>query len=210
MPSNKIITLSFDDGTNADRGVMERIRAVKGTATFYLCSHWISEAIYPGVFWPEISKLYDGFEVGGHTQTHWKFCKIKEDPAEIAAGKEEVEAIIKKPLKCFAYPYGYVHDKDAVRAAGFEFARTVKQTFDIRADAGDPYEQPTSSTLNINFATNIIQTFFEREQPIHLLGHSWQYLVAGYNTLDVLLKRMEGSGYTYLTNYEFFKETCRP
>ena len=215
MPAKNIITISFDDGTFADKGVIDRIREIGGTATFYLVSHHITEAVYPinenlypGIRrFPEGAvKLYDGFEVGGHCTTHWKFCKIKEDPAEILECKPQIEEIFKREIKCFAYPYGHVHDQETVRKAGFEFARTVRQAWDLTNQA-NAMEMPTTSTLNINFATNIFPALRDAGTPIHLVGHSWQLISAGFNTLEVMLKAIKDSKYKMVTNYEFFRET---
>lgn len=57
----------------------------------------------------QVRALYDaGMEIGGHTVSHPILARL--DPAaaraEIAAGKEQLEAIIRAPVTLFAYPNG--------------------------------------------------------------------------------------------------------
>jgi peptidoglycan/xylan/chitin deacetylase (PgdA/CDA1 family) len=74
-----------------------------------------------------------GIEIGAHTISHPILTSLDEASArlEISGGKEELEAIIGKPVRLFAYPNGKVgKDFDArhvsmVRQAGFEAAFTT-------------------------------------------------------------------------------------
>lgn len=74
-----------------------------------------------------------GVEIGGHTVTHPILAAVADEraQAEIVAGKQELEAIIGKPVKVFAYPNGKPQSDYAARhvamarAAGFELAVTT-------------------------------------------------------------------------------------
>lgn len=75
----------------------------------------------------------NGIEIGAHTVTHPILTSLDEDAArvEIVAGKKDLEAILGKPVRLFAYPNGKVgmdfdHRHVAmVREAGFEAAFTT-------------------------------------------------------------------------------------
>ena len=74
-----------------------------------------------------------GVEIGAHTISHPILTSLDNDSArlEISGGKKELEAIIGKPVRLFAYPNGKVgKDFDGrhvamVRDAGFDAAFTT-------------------------------------------------------------------------------------
>lgn len=74
-----------------------------------------------------------GIEIGAHTVSHPILTSLDDDSArlEIATGKEQLEHILDKPVRFFAYPNGKVgkdFDKrhvDMVRDAGFSAAFTT-------------------------------------------------------------------------------------
>jgi peptidoglycan/xylan/chitin deacetylase (PgdA/CDA1 family) len=74
-----------------------------------------------------------GIEIGAHTVTHPILTSLDDDSAraEIAGGKAQLEAILGKPVRLFAYPNGKVgkdfdqRHVDMVREAGFEAAFTT-------------------------------------------------------------------------------------
>jgi peptidoglycan/xylan/chitin deacetylase (PgdA/CDA1 family) len=84
---------------------------------------------------PEMVVALDrqGVEIGAHTVTHPILTSLDEAGAraEIRAGKEQLEALIGKPVRLFAYPNGKAgKDYDAshvamVREAGFDAAFTT-------------------------------------------------------------------------------------
>lgn len=75
----------------------------------------------------------NGIEIGAHTVSHPILTSLDDDSArlEIAAGKEQLEHILGKPVRFFAYPNGKVgkdFDRrhiDMVRDAGFAAAFTT-------------------------------------------------------------------------------------
>jgi len=75
----------------------------------------------------------NGVEIGAHTVSHPILTSLDDDSArrEIVGGKQELEAILGKPVRLFAYPNGKVgKDYDArhvamVREAGFDAAFTT-------------------------------------------------------------------------------------
>ncbi len=76
----------------------------------------------------------NGVEIGAHTVSHPILTSLDDDSArlEISAGKEQLEAILGKPVRFFAYPNGKVgkdfdqRHMDMVRAAGFDAAFTTE------------------------------------------------------------------------------------
>lgn len=96
----------------------------------------MGENLVPGrMLTPEMVVALDrsGIEIGAHTVTHPILTSLDDDSAwrEIAASKEQLEAILGKPVRLFAYPNGKAgKDYDArhvemVRRAGFAAAFTT-------------------------------------------------------------------------------------
>lgn len=89
-----------------------------------------------------------GFEIGGHTVTHPILLKLEPGQAqrEIRDGKAQLEALLGRPLRLFAYPngrpgedYGAEHVAMA-RDAGFEAAVSTRRG--VCTGASDRYQLP--------------------------------------------------------------------
>jgi peptidoglycan/xylan/chitin deacetylase (PgdA/CDA1 family) len=89
-----------------------------------------------------------GMEIGGHTVNHPILARLEDHVAraEIANGKEELEGIIRAPVRCFAYPNGkpaqdYLSQHvDIVKGLGFEGA--VSTAWGAARADGDLYQLP--------------------------------------------------------------------
>jgi peptidoglycan/xylan/chitin deacetylase (PgdA/CDA1 family) len=101
---------------------------------------------------PEMVVALDrnGIEIGAHTVTHPILTSLDDDSAraELSAGKQQLEALVGKPVRLFAYPNGKAgKDYDArhvamVREAGFDAAFTTAVG---AVDAGhDRFQLPRS------------------------------------------------------------------
>lgn len=84
----------------------------------------------------ELRDLSDsGVEIGGHTQHHPILASLSLDAAksEILAGKNELEALLQKPVRYFAYPNGrpmqdfLPEHRDCLEGLGFEAALTTQK-----------------------------------------------------------------------------------
>ena len=92
------------------------------------------------------------FEIGGHTATHPSLPTLNpaEQEQEITSGSRTLEALIEKPIRSFAYPFG---DWAAVtpailRRTGFECAVTAEHR---RVRSGDnQFELPRRQALSRN------------------------------------------------------------
>jgi peptidoglycan-N-acetylglucosamine deacetylase len=81
---------------------------------------------------PELRQVYAGFLVANHSLTHAWPTRIPPEglELEIRQGKDRLEQHFGCAVKGFAYPFGDYNRavKDAVRAAGHVYARTVRNT----------------------------------------------------------------------------------
>jgi peptidoglycan/xylan/chitin deacetylase (PgdA/CDA1 family) len=97
----------------------------------------------------DIAKLAQGetFELGGHTITHPRLSARgwEEQRDEIAAGKTQLEELIGRPVRSFAYPYGGLDDftaatVDLVAESGFTSACATWEG--VVNAASDPWRVP--------------------------------------------------------------------
>ena len=124
---------------------------------------------------PKMKKLFD---IGSHGLNHLDLKKLikqgkeKEAMREIAGSKTALEAIIKRPVTRFAYPYGQYNEKvkEMVKTAGYKSARTTKL---LSTDfPKDPYE------------TNISMVVHPRVTACK--GRTW--IEVGYELFDRVIK----------------------
>ncbi len=97
----------------------------------------------------QLRQLHEsGMEIGGHTARHPILAKLdaKAARAEIAAGREWLEATLGQRVRLFAYPNGkpgqdYLPEQaDIPRELGFEAA--VSTQWGVATGASDPYQLP--------------------------------------------------------------------
>lgn len=97
----------------------------------------------------QLGLLHDeGAEIGGHTRTHPILERLDDTAAmkEIESGKQELEAIIGKAVRVFAYPNGVpgrdysARHADMARQAGFEAAVSTHQA--CAKSASDIFQLP--------------------------------------------------------------------
>ena len=144
---SKCFTLSYDDGVVQDRRLVRLCNEYGVKGTFNL-GYGVLGYKAPAngnvdvskIDIEEVSELYKNQEIGGHGYYHSSLNSIGTPLAlyEILEDKKSLEAIVEKPLRMFAYPFGFFNDevKNMLRLSGYQGARTVKSTgsFEIPSD----------------------------------------------------------------------------
>lgn len=199
---DKIATLSFDDNIN-DALTVVVLKRLGVTATFYLCSDYLSAACYNGLKRSEIASMYDGFEVGAHSKNHFGIIDYKKildshvSKSIVADGIEEVSSFFDQKTNCYAYPFGLVTPAEWFFDQ-IKYARTIE----IGGAFGcDPLQQKITGVLNGEMMEKI-QSIEQRGKPVHLIGHSYKLDVA---ELAHCVRVLQESGYEFLKNYEYFE-----
>ncbi|MDQ3034003.1 MAG: polysaccharide deacetylase family protein [Myxococcota bacterium] len=138
-PSEAHFTISFDD---AHRSVLELaapvLRELEVPATLFVATAWIGTG-HEWLDWDELRRLRElGWTIGAHSVTHprMSWALYEEDAAahaarledECARSRETIARELGEAPALFAYPYGEDPQiaRDAVRAAGFAAALTVR------------------------------------------------------------------------------------
>jgi peptidoglycan/xylan/chitin deacetylase (PgdA/CDA1 family) len=144
-PDERCVFVSFDDNYRTWYEAMPLFDTLDVRATFYVNTCAVRERDdadeievyfdrlgFTGPRIPlsaaELVALDDaGHTIGTHTHSHHRLTSISHDDAlaDITTGKEDLEAILGKPVVHFAYPYGMRRHfseelRTACRAMGFE------------------------------------------------------------------------------------------
>ncbi len=124
------LTMSYDDGRNFDRQLIDIFNRHGLKGSFHLNSGFFDTQNY--VTSAEIADLYQGHEVSCHTLTHPFLEKIPmaEVVNQILADKENLEELAGYPVRGMSYPFGTYNEEviNALRICGMEYSRTTQAT----------------------------------------------------------------------------------
>lgn len=120
------ITTSWDDGHALDLRVAELLAKHGFGGTFYVpCRNREGRPVMTGA---ELRSLGASFEIGGHTVDHMPLRGLPaaQRDHQIRNGKRRIEEVLGRAIAGFCYPGGGndLGVRDAVRAAGFRYARS--------------------------------------------------------------------------------------
>ena len=178
---DKAFTLSYDDGVEQDKRLIDIFDRYRVKATFNLgygvLGHKPEGPFRIGkVEKEEVRELYRNHEVGGHGLYHSDLTALG-DPYmmyELLEDKKELESLVEKPLRTFAYPFGFFNEKvkEALKTAGYKGARTVRSTHDFRLP-DDPFELDPTCHHDDERLMELARDFIESRRPGPQLFYVW-------------------------------------
>lgn len=190
---SKAFTLSYDDGVVQDRRLAQIFREHGLKCTFNLGSGLLGHqetARRPGhpevdvskVAPEEVPAVYAGHEIAGHGLYHSALDTVGAPLAmyEIIEDKRRLEGLAGKPLRMFAYPFGFYNDTviELLRLAGYQGARTVKSThgFAIPEDflVWDPTCHHSDPKL-MELARQFVDGPAMGPQLFYVWGHAYEF-----------------------------------
>ena len=155
------ILQSWDDGVVDDVRLTGLLRRYQATATFNL-----NPGLHPpgrSFSWrygdkevwrlgrEELAEVYAGFEIANHSMTHPNLSDLSPEALdwEIRASRRLLQDWFQQPVLGFCYPFGGFNAavKNAIRAAGHRYARTVTEVEPLFPPA-DPLELGVSCRFN--------------------------------------------------------------
>ena len=121
------ISCSWDDGTYADANVIEIMKDLQITGTFFLIGRFLQYRLKRSG--KKTLRMYDGMEVGGHTMTHANLTEISKDQVSEEVGKcqQLLNELFERPITSFAFPGGYAswEIEESIRQFGINYVRTT-------------------------------------------------------------------------------------
>ncbi|MDR1635774.1 MAG: polysaccharide deacetylase family protein [Treponema sp.] len=186
----KALTLSYDDGVEQDRRLIEILNRYHIKGAFNLNSGIQTGA--NGFVKLDIQirrmnvrglkELYAGHEIAVHGLTHPHLENLDEETVrnELEQDKINLERIFGSPVYGMAYPFGTYNDLvvKTVGAAGLRYARGVKSaySFDIPRDllTYQPTCKHTDPRL-MELAEQFIKLKPAGPQVFYLWGHSYEF-----------------------------------
>jgi hypothetical protein len=201
----KAITLSYDDGRNFDRQMVEILDKYGVRCTFNLNSSKLFTGSDKFVTPEEMPELYKNHEVAVHTLNHPHMHTLS--PGQVAyqlmADRKNLEDIMGMPVEGMAYPYNLYETPtmiSEIAACGIRYARTTNNTrkFDL---PGDYLRWNPTCHQNDPQINEIIDKFLQPLNPkqmvhyppklLYIWGHSYEY-ENNWEPLETMCQKIGG------------------
>lgn len=180
-PQGKVraLTMSYDDGRDYDRRLIEIFNRYGIRGTFHLNSGKLGQD-NRFVTADEIASLYAGHEVSVHTLTHpyLDLTSTEEVVYEVMEDRRNLEALVGYPVRGMSYPFGTYNEKviNQLRGLGIVYARTTKATNGFNVPDDFLTWHPTCHH-NGDILTKL-ENFRKRPWPgalLYIWGHSFEF-----------------------------------
>jgi len=186
----KSLTLSYDDGVEQDRKLIEILNRYGIKAAFNLnsgiqsgSSQWERNGItIRRMNVSSLPALYKGHEIAVHSLTHPRLENMDEETVfnELEQDKINLSRIFGAKIYGMAYPYGTFTDevKKIAGRCGLLYARGAASTFSFDIPKDLLSYQPTAKhtdTCLMELAESFIKLKPENPQVFYLWGHSYEF-----------------------------------
>jgi peptidoglycan/xylan/chitin deacetylase (PgdA/CDA1 family) len=215
----KALTLSYDDGVEQDRRLIEILNRYGIKGTFNINSGIQSGAnkgqkgdvVIRRMNVCTLPELYKGHEVAVHSLTHPHLENLDKETIinELEQDKLNLQRIFETEIHGMAYPYGTFNDLvvETVRECNLRYARGVQSTmsFDIPEDLlrFQPTIHHRESGL-MDMAEAFIKLQPTKPQVFYLWGHSYEFDIDNnWQVIEDFCRLMAGrEDIFYATNAE--------
>lgn len=221
MGCTKALTLSYDDGVESDKRLIEILNKYNLKSTFNLNSgikggsSWSSNGI--DIVRMELKdniELYKGHEVAVHTLTHKDLTKLNRDEIkkEVLEDRFNLEKIYNYPIRGMAYPYGTYNEEvlSVLDEIGISYARTVEYTEMFNIPDDFLKWKPTCRHANpklMEIAEKFLNSNSDNMQLFYLWGHSYEFDINdNWGIIEEFSKYISRrSDMWYATNIEIYE-----
>ena len=215
----KAVTLSYDDGVESDRRLVELLNKYGLKCTFNLNSGlmtpdscWESNGVMIRRMSPEgLPELYKGHEIAVHCVTHADLTQLNDEAVrrEIGHDKAALEELFGCQIQGMAYPYG-AYDQRVIRIVGecgIRFSRTCNDTHSF-ALPEVPLAFGATCRHKDPMLWELLDRFLASDEPgvFCLWGHSYEFDVDGnWELIEEFCRRISGrEDIFYGTNSQVF------
>lgn len=204
----KAFTLSYDDGVESDRKLLDIINYYRIKCTFNLNSGLVGD----GGSWKNkdfevrrlplegLRELYAGHEIAVHGTKHLAPPELSDEElkVELLGDKERLGELFGTEPIGMAYAYGAFDDRtvDYLASIGIKYARTVwdSMSFDLQTDL--LRFRPTCHHDNervFELLEDFVNKPGDEPQLFYLWGHSYEFDVNGnWERLEQICERVAG------------------
>jgi peptidoglycan/xylan/chitin deacetylase (PgdA/CDA1 family) len=217
----KALTLSYDDGVEQDRRLVEILNRYGIKAAFNInsgiqtgASSWENKTVHiKRMNVAGLPELYQGHEIAVHSLTHPHLENLDDGTIrnELEQDKINLERIFGREICGMAYPYGTFNDRviTIAKDCGLRYSRGVKSTH----ESGIPKEllefQPTchhKDPLLMELAEKFIKSKPAAPELFYLWGHSYEFDVdSNWNVIEDFCRLIaRRDDIAYCTNREAF------
>lgn len=202
----KIVTFSYDDGSENDPRLVELFNKYGMKAAFHLNSDRMKSKD------PEmLRRLYAGHEVSCHTVHHgWlERMPLQSAVQEIMEDRKALESIFRVPMTSMSYPFGLLTGERVVlacKACGIVYSRTVKATNAFFLPDDFLFWHPTCHHRD---ALPLCEPFLNKSKNIlfYIWGHSHDLKTEEeWADMEKLLQTLSGNeNIWYATGMEIYR-----
>ncbi len=137
FPGNtqKILTMSYDDGKTPDRRLVEIFNKYGIKGTFHINAGYLDNERLDRISSEEVRELYMGHEISAHGFTHQSLGITPKEMvlAETIKDRLALEKLAGYPVRGMSYPNGLYNDEtiSLLKSCGIEYCRVVETTGDF-------------------------------------------------------------------------------
>lgn len=209
---SKIVTMSYDDGQQFDRQLIEIFNRYGIKGTFHLNSGGIG---LPGrINEEDFRTTYMGHEVSLHTYSHPFLSRIPNEAIvqEVMEDRRILESLTGYIVRGMSYPFGAYDDAtiEKLRGLGVVYSRTTKSLHNFELPADFMKWHPTCHHNDALEDSNRFLSLLHRKDHHHLLyiwGHSYEFNNDNnWNLIEEICKNLAGHDEIwYATNIEIYE-----
>ena len=204
----RVLTLSYDDGSEYDRRLLFIMNKYGIKGTFHLNSSNLDKNGY--VKSNEVKNLYEGHEVACHTCSHPFLSQLPRQMQiqEIQEDRDRLEQICRYPVRGLSWPYGeYCEEsRNIAEICGVEYSRLTMDTKKFGIPTDFMKWQPT--THHSGDLDSLWEAFFDEHREdmklFYIWGHSIEFEKKNnWNKIETFCKNAGGrKDVWYATNIE--------
>ncbi|WP_127584806.1 polysaccharide deacetylase family protein [Paenibacillus koleovorans] len=176
----KALTLSYDDGKEQDRRLVDKLNEYGLKGTFHLNSGFLGNERY--IRADEVASLFQGHEVSAHTVNHPFLDQTSADQIvrQLTADREALERLVGYPVRGMSYPFGAYNELvlSLLPAIGIEYARTVESHGKFQMPSDFLRWHPTCHHHGMVEQAEAFVSLEQRHTRMALLyvwGHSYEF-----------------------------------
>ncbi|MCL2003515.1 MAG: polysaccharide deacetylase family protein, partial [Oscillospiraceae bacterium] len=205
---SKALTMSYDDGVQSDKRLVEIFNRYGIKGTFHLNAGLFGLESWQRLPESDIKKTYKGHEISAHGYTHQSLASIPDEGiiSEIMRDREKLEEITGQPIRGMSYAMGSVssHVVDVLHTLGMEYGRVVPTTgeFGLPDDFMMWHGTCHHNDNLLAYADKFLsQPWF---QLMYVWGHSYEFdNDKNWNLMEEFCEKVSGrNDIWYATNIE--------